>query len=956
MFYNATEHRQCLEGLELAIRMRRGLSVVQGGVGVGKTTVSRKLIQIFDDESDIYDFYLILDPKFESELILLQHLIELFDINEKGDSVQDCRNIIEHHLLKIGVEQGKVLILIIDEGQNLEAKYLDAFRTLLNFETDDYKLLQLIIFGQPEMGSIIKEYPNFEDRISFHYEIGPLDLDDTDGFITHRLNVTGAEDHQWFSDEVVEKIFRYTNGFPRKVTKICHQLLLYMISEGKDIIDTKMFQDVLAGKSPTGLLKKEKPEAATAAANKLLNVLRKNKIEKVEPVIDEEEEDDDDWIGGIAPVDSPETVEELVLEDDEDDIVGLEPEKPETKSVTPKPVEKIKTTPTPVDPDPIEKEKPEKPISDPVTDNRSGTIRPADPVVHPGQFPEGISPPVLLREEAILGLAVDGNKIVAVVLQDHRKTKRLIDIQVYTHPEKIDFIEDPEGASNAVNNILKICERSVESKDFLTKKIIASVASGASIAMSINDALMYLKRVDIPKNSQKDRKKIIGWNAKKQLPFEPDLLQHDAVNQGKNKEIVLVGITNHDRLKQAGDIFSGKDWAVRWWHPVPMAIHNAFIWNYPEKAKETCFVLHMGETESFLLGYSDGCLQIIHPLAIGIQNINDALTDSTMSQEHFRVPPSLLPGKTKSVTGLSSDDQLRPIIESWSRELDRCLTGLKRNFPVSESSTLFLSGTAIEIESIDEYFEGHLNIITTFINPLRNIAILPDESERDQIKIPLPLLTSALGSALNLPQTVNLLPPVFKQSESFRLMVQIGIRAAALLLISLFSFTGWTSLKHTTFSNELESLTRETEQLSPIKDTFNAMDENRASVETQLNELSHDTEYFQRIISTLRFLSHHTPDEITFNEVRFQMGWEVSQNYAYGQEIRSEIKVVDAQFRILKLSGTVSANSAYKDRIFQIFIDDLEETSLFSQVEIVSNHTTKGLDVQELTFVLKCII
>ena len=75
LFYNSTEHRQCLEGLELAIRMRRGLSVIQGGVGVGKTTISRKLIQLFEDESDIYDFYLILNPKFETEMFLLQHLI-----------------------------------------------------------------------------------------------------------------------------------------------------------------------------------------------------------------------------------------------------------------------------------------------------------------------------------------------------------------------------------------------------------------------------------------------------------------------------------------------------------------------------------------------------------------------------------------------------------------------------------------------------------------------------------------------------------------------------------------------------------------------------------------------------------------------------------------------------------------------------------------------------------------
>ena len=177
LFYPAVEHRQCLEGLELAIRMRRGLSVVRGGIGVGKTTISRKLIQNFKDESDDFDFYLILDPKFESEIILLKHIIELFGVNDSAESVQECRNIIENHLLKVGVEQGKTLVLIIDEGQNLPGEMLDVFRTLLNFETDDFKLLQLIIFGQPEMGTMIHKYPNFEDRISFDFEIGPISID-----------------------------------------------------------------------------------------------------------------------------------------------------------------------------------------------------------------------------------------------------------------------------------------------------------------------------------------------------------------------------------------------------------------------------------------------------------------------------------------------------------------------------------------------------------------------------------------------------------------------------------------------------------------------------------------------------------------------------------------------------------------------------------------------------------
>ena len=84
LFFPAKEHKQCLEGLELAIRMRRGLSVVRGGIGTGKTTISRKLIQNFASEEDMkFDFYPVLDPKFESELVLLQHLVDLFGIEDE---------------------------------------------------------------------------------------------------------------------------------------------------------------------------------------------------------------------------------------------------------------------------------------------------------------------------------------------------------------------------------------------------------------------------------------------------------------------------------------------------------------------------------------------------------------------------------------------------------------------------------------------------------------------------------------------------------------------------------------------------------------------------------------------------------------------------------------------------------------------------------------------------------
>jgi|TARA_B110000495_G_scaffold96981_1_gene83928 type II secretory pathway predicted ATPase ExeA/Tfp pilus assembly PilM family ATPase len=926
--------------------MRRGLSVVQGGVGVGKTTVSRMLIQLFSDESDVYDFYLILNPKFETELLLLQHLIELFGIQENGKTVQDCRDIIENHLLKVGVDEGKILVLIVDEGQNLDGKYLDVFRTLLNFETDDYKLLQLIIFGQPEMENFIQEYPNFVDRISFHYKIGPLDLDQMRGFIHHRLKMTGAGDHNWFPDEIIEMIYQNTKGYPRKVTQICHQLLLHMIGDKKDQVDIEIFNNVVDGKLPSGLLDLNKRNTNTTSTNKLLNVLRKNKpkVQSSEPIKIKAE--DEELIGSASSI-KPE-------ENDDDDTIG---DTPTDKPIASQP----ETVP---DPEGTKEITDPKNLTSPAVEPSS--ITPSDdtlefnamsgPLTDPGKFPKGIEVPLLIREAVIIGIAIDENKIVAVAIQDHRNTKRLIDVQIYEHSEDIDLALNPAEAMIALKSIIELSAKSALNKNFLTKKVIESISNGTAIALSINSPLMSLKRVDIPKESQGDRKKIIEWNAKKLLYFDPIYLQYDAVNQRKSKEVMLVGTTNRQLLEQTGEIIANENWSIRWWHPITMAIHNAFIWNYPEESKEVCFLIHIGEKESFLFGYAHGLLQVVRPIAIGIQNLTDAVLDSSTPLSQYRVPPSLLPGKAKPGSSLPTDDQFRPVIENWTREIDRTITSLKRIFPAGEASKLYLSGSATYIQSLHEYFGGQLNLATEYLNPLRNIYILPDENERGQLNVALPLITAAVGSALNLANTVNLLPSSLKQNESFRLLFKSTTRVAAALLIGLFTFTGWVSVQNEKLDLKLKTLKKESALLEPTRDLYYSIDKNKSAVKAQVDELSTDTEYFERILASLRFLSHQTPSEITFEEVRFQMGWEESQFYAYGQTRKAELKVLDPHLRILKIAGTVSANSAYKERIFQIYLDSLEESSLFNEIEVISKHTSIGLDVQEMTFVLKCIL
>ena len=166
---------------------------------------------------------------------------------------------------------------------------MDVFRTLLNFETDEFKLLQLVIFGQPEMTSIIHEYPNFEDRITFNFELGPLDYESAEGIIKHRLTERGGGDKEYFTDEALRAIHNQTQGYPRKINKLCHQLLLNMMSEKEEVVSLAIVENTIGGKVPDGLIEKEEEpkeevtkeeekeepeEKKDVAVNKLFDILR----------------------------------------------------------------------------------------------------------------------------------------------------------------------------------------------------------------------------------------------------------------------------------------------------------------------------------------------------------------------------------------------------------------------------------------------------------------------------------------------------------------------------------------------------------------------------------------------------------------------------------------------------------------------------------------------------------
>ena len=240
-FYQSKQHRECLNHLEISLRLNRGLHVVIGGIGTGKTAISRLLLDRFTDYEGDYTFFLILNPTWRNNQEFLMHLKKMFGISDESNLVTDMMNQIEHFLIDYTTKYNKRIVLIIDEGQKMGPNQLEIIRSLLNFETNSMKLIQFAIFAQPEFLDTLKAMENFKDRITYMFNINNIDNEDTKGLIDHRLKIAGLSDEkELFTENAKNLIYKYTNGFPRKIIVTCHNLLIDMLITGKSKVDADL--------------------------------------------------------------------------------------------------------------------------------------------------------------------------------------------------------------------------------------------------------------------------------------------------------------------------------------------------------------------------------------------------------------------------------------------------------------------------------------------------------------------------------------------------------------------------------------------------------------------------------------------------------------------------------------------------------------------------------------------
>ncbi len=234
-FYRTQDRVECLNLMEVHIRLKRGLCVLLGDIGTGKTTLCRQLL-IEMQGDDMLESYLLLDPQFRSNKEFLQSLHAMIVGNDGHDlSELQLKEGLKNTLFNLTQKQGKTVVLLIDEGQRLRHDGIELLRELLNYETNSSKLLQIVVFAQNEFQEALHSYANFADRISTLLHIGPFVFRETIEMIQFRIRETQKNPGKMrlFSFGALHAIHKYSEGYPRKIVTLCHQALLQILIDNQ---------------------------------------------------------------------------------------------------------------------------------------------------------------------------------------------------------------------------------------------------------------------------------------------------------------------------------------------------------------------------------------------------------------------------------------------------------------------------------------------------------------------------------------------------------------------------------------------------------------------------------------------------------------------------------------------------------------------------------------------------
>ncbi|NVN92642.1 MAG: AAA family ATPase [Desulfuromonadales bacterium] len=245
----SSNHREALAHLVYGIETHAGFIAMTGEVGTGKTTLLRALLTQLEPEK--YRSALIFNPCLSGEQLLVaicrEFCVEVDEKNSFAYLENLNRFLLEQHAA------GRTVVLVIDEAQNLTPDVLEQLRMISNLETEQDKLIQIILAGQPELDELLGRHDLRQlcQRITVRCRLTPMGLDDTNEYIQHRLKISGCRIPDFFPRRAVKKIYRFSQGIPRLINVVCEQALVFAWTRENLAVSSSIVSQVIAATYPS---------------------------------------------------------------------------------------------------------------------------------------------------------------------------------------------------------------------------------------------------------------------------------------------------------------------------------------------------------------------------------------------------------------------------------------------------------------------------------------------------------------------------------------------------------------------------------------------------------------------------------------------------------------------------------------------------------------------------------
>jgi general secretion pathway protein A len=224
--YMSEQVKEAIGKCEYMASKRVGPIYMYGPMGMGKTTILRRLNELLGDD-DRYNVLTMVAPNVKQQNSVLRFIMDEWKVKTERSYMQSLKNF-QDFLIEQNTN-GKVPVLLVDEAQNFSKGVLDLIHYLLNFETADFKLLQIILIGQEELGVKILKYKQLASRM-FPISMRPMALNEMREMVQFRLLVAGAKEPIFEEDECYKILHEYTQGLPRDAIRVCSQILVKLLT------------------------------------------------------------------------------------------------------------------------------------------------------------------------------------------------------------------------------------------------------------------------------------------------------------------------------------------------------------------------------------------------------------------------------------------------------------------------------------------------------------------------------------------------------------------------------------------------------------------------------------------------------------------------------------------------------------------------------------------------------